>query len=375
MKDIGVYIHIPFCKAKCLYCDFISFGGKETLYEQYKNALIDEIASADFLKERNIKTIFIGGGTPTIMPPEFISEILEAVYQYNVDKNAEITIEANPKTINKEMLKVLKYSGVNRLSIGLQSTDNYLLKRLGRIHSYEDFLVNYNDAVQTGFKNINIDLMFGVPEQTVAILNETIGKIVLLKPQHISVYSLIVEENTKFYQMQEENMLVLPHEDDERLMYRNARDYLNAKGYLQYEISNFALKGYESQHNTVYWKMGEYIGFGVSAHSFYEGTRFSNTSDIDVYIQKTADDDIRDTLQVLSRQEEMEEFMFLGLRMIEGISVNDFKRRFDADIFSIYKAPIAAHKKSGLLIEKDGRLFLSPRGIEFSNRVMADFLF
>lgn len=376
MKDTGIYIHIPFCLSKCLYCDFTSFRGRDGMYESYKNALLKEIRNTPLLEEYLIKSIFIGGGTPTVLPPRFISEIMEELSKLHIADDAEITIEANPKTLNMDYLRVLKFSGINRLSMGLQSTDNTVLKKIGRIHKYEDFLINYNDALKAGFHNISADIMFGLPGQDIEGFSNTVETISKLGLRHISAYSLIIEEGTPFFDLYEEGKLDLPEESEERKMYYLLIDTLSSKDYIHYEISNFSKKGFESQHNIRYWERGEYFGFGLSAHSLVENVRYENTEDLSFYIENSSNlKNIRTNSHEISEKEAMEEFMFLGLRLIKGVGVEKFKKIFGKDIFSVYYKPIHDNIKKGLLMYEANRIFLTAKGLDLSNMVMADFLF
>ncbi|WP_250227271.1 radical SAM family heme chaperone HemW [Anaeropeptidivorans aminofermentans] len=376
MKDTGIYIHIPFCLSKCLYCDFTSFRGRDGMYESYKNALLKEIRNTPLLEEYLIKSIFIGGGTPTVLPPRFISEIMEELSKLHIADDAEITIEANPKTLNMDYLRVLKFSGINRLSMGLQSTDNTVLKKIGRIHKYEDFLINYNDALKAGFHNISADIMFGLPGQDIEGFSNTVETISKLGLRHISAYSLIIEEGTPFFDLYEEGKLDLPEESEERKMYYLLIDTLSSKDYIHYEISNFSKKGFESQHNIRYWERGEYFGFGLSAHSLVENVRYENTEDLSFYIENSSNlKNIRTNSHEISEKEAMEEFMFLGLRLIKGIDVEKFKKTFGKDIFSVYYGTIHDNIKKGLLLYEANRIFLTAKGLDLSNMVMADFLF
>lgn len=376
MKDTGIYIHIPFCLSKCLYCDFTSFRGRDGMYESYKNALLKEIRNTPLLEEYLIKSIFIGGGTPTVLPPRFISEIMEELSKLHIADDAEITIEANPKTLNMDYLRVLKFSGINRLSMGLQSTDNTVLKKIGRIHKYEDFLINYNDALKAGFHNISADIMFGLPGQDIEGFSNTVETVSKLGLRHISAYSLIIEEGTPFFDLYEEGKLDLPEESEERKMYYLLIDTLSSKDYIHYEISNFSKKGFESQHNIRYWERGEYFGFGLSAHSLVENVRYENTEDLSFYIENSSNlKNIRTNSHEISEKEAMEEFMFLGLRLIKGVGVEKFKKIFGKDIFSVYYKPIHDNIKKGLLMYEANRIFLTAKGLDLSNMVMADFLF
>lgn len=373
MKELSLYIHIPFCKQKCLYCDFPSYAGKEVLMDEYIEALNKEILQ----KCRNyiITSIFIGGGTPSYLTTNNLKSLLSTLNKLNLKRNIEFTVECNPGTLTEDNLKIMKDYKVNRLSMGLQSTKNSLLKIIGRIHSYEEFKNNYLLARKIGFDNINIDLMFGLPNQTVEEWTESLEEVINLKPDHISAYSLIIEEGTCFYDLYEKNKLQLPSEDDERLMYLCTKEILNKYNYHQYEISNFSKEGKECFHNKVYWKCNEYLGLGVSSSSFIDEKRIKNIDNINEYIKKiNKNEDIIEESYVNNLNDDMEEFVFMGLRMIYGISIDEFKQRFNKDIYVVYGDVIEKKIKEGLLICNDGRLYLSSKGIEVSNYVMSDFI-
>lgn len=357
---ISLYIHIPFCKSKCKYCDFLSFPNTEYI-NAYKKALLNEIKAFDCTD--TVKSIFIGGGTPSIIESSIIAEIMEAVSKFSILENAEITIEANPGTLTEEKLLVYKNSGINRISMGLQAWQNVLLKKLGRIHTSEEFLQSYTLAKKY-FDNINIDLMFSLPDQTMDMWLETLDNVTALKPQHISAYSLIVEEGTPFYNME----LNLPDEKTDREMYHTAISFLKDRGYNQYEISNFAQKGYESVHNSVYWQRGNYKGFGLGAASLVNSARYKNTENITDYIKGVTITEKEE----LTKDDEMAEFMFLGLRMTQGVSITKFKNEFGVNILEKYKAVINEYKDY-IIIDND-RIRLTTEGIDISNRIFADML-
>ena len=332
MKELGIYVHIPFCKKKCYYCDFVSFAGKEKDEELYIEALNKEIVLRKEVEDFEITTIYLGGGTPSFINENYIEKILNTIYEnYNVSKNAEITIEVNPGTVNKKKLEKYKNIGINRLSIGLQTTNDELLSKIGRIHKYEDFFNTYNTAREVGFTNINVDLMLGLPNQTVKDLEESVQKIIELTPEHISLYSLIIEDGTSFQKMLDENKIKLPKETLERKMYWKMKNMLEENGYIHYEISNFAKKGYESKHNLNCWNQKEYLGFGLASHSYLNNIRFCNTSNIEQYIQNIENNKIKANIEILeeqTKQDEQKEFMLLGLRKIEGVSIQEFKNKF-----------------------------------------------
>ncbi|MBI6871712.1 radical SAM family heme chaperone HemW [Clostridium aciditolerans] len=371
-KEIALYIHIPFCKQKCLYCDFPSFCGKEESMIEYSKALEKDI---DSINDRVIKTIFIGGGTPTYLSLDAWTNIKKAIDKLDKAENLEFTVEGNPGTFTEEKLKFLREMGVNRLSIGLQAWQNRILKKVGRIHSTDDFIEAYELARKVGFNNINVDLMFGLPDQNMNDLQDTLENVVKLNPEHVSCYSLIIEENTPFYKMYEEDKLNLPNEELEREMYRHVVSFLRQQGYHQYEISNFSKPKRECTHNLVYWNLEEYVGCGVASHSYVDGLRYRKTENIEEYIRDIRmNKNLKLDMHKNSLKDEMEEFMFMGLRKTDGISTIDFSERFQKDIYSVYGEIIKKYINNHMLIKKDDRLFLSKRGIEISNSIMCDFI-
>ena len=373
MKEVSLYIHIPFCKQRCFYCDFPTFSGKDHLREEYVDALIKEIR--DKCTKYLIKTIFIGGGTPSYLGENELEKLLKTVSELNLSKNIEYSMECNPGTVNEEKLKIMKKYGVNRISFGLQSCNDELLKNIGRIHTFKEFLENYKLARKIGFDNINIDLMYGLPNLTIEVWKDTLEEICKLKPEHISAYSLIIEEGTVFYNLYEKDKLKLPSEDDERIMDKITKDILINNGYHQYEISNFSLKNRECEHNKVYWSLDEYIGVGSASSSYINGYRLTNESNIGEYIRrvKLNEDTVVDKYKNL-REDEIEEFIFMGLRMLSGIDLLKFNRKFGVDIYSIYKNVMEKNIDDGLLIINKDRMYLTTKGVELSNRVMSDFI-
>ena len=372
-NTIELYIHIPFCVKKCFYCDFLSFRALAADHEAYVDQLVREIrARGAFCSELTVSTVFIGGGTPTVMEPELIRRIMEAVKEnFTLEPDAEITIEANPGTLLYNKLPVYHDCGINRVSIGLQSADNQELKNLGRVHSFEEFLKSYQSARMSGFTNISVDLMSGIPGQTLESWKNTLKKVTMLKPEHISAYSLIIEEGTPFAS----RTLNLPDEDAEYNMYEATAQILREYGFEQYEISNYAKKGRECRHNVGYWIRQDYLGFGLGASSLYGKERFANTQDMKKYLENSrTPEKIREKEPPLTREDEMAEFMFLGLRMTRGISKAEFERQFGSEIDAIYGDVLRKYKSMGLLLEENGRIFLSREGIHVSNSVMADFL-
>lgn len=449
-NELGIYIHIPFCVHKCIYCDFLSSPADVHTRKQYVRALINEIyltregkcankliknvsqgdntsyedmeeqavngltsdyalydtvcmadyektimqedisGCVDDIKSENwhiVTSIFIGGGTPSAIDAEDISDILDAVRNnYNVSDKAEITIECNPGTMDKKKAAIYRKAGINRISFGLQSTDNNELRMLGRIHTYEQFMESYKIAREAGFDNINIDLMSALPGQTMESFKAVLEKALSLGAEHISVYSLIVEEGTRLSD-NIDSFPPIPSDDEDRQMYYMTKEMLSSYGYEQYEISNYAQKGYECKHNLKYWERCDYLGFGIGAASLYSGRRYTNISDIGRYMDVLAEItnaldksyvnellQIRTDVEELSKEDEMSEYMFLGLRKTKGIDITDFKEEFGTDIKDIFGEAIEDNIASGLLIHDGNCLYLSKRGIDISNTVMSDFI-
>lgn len=378
-KPLSVYIHIPFCLRKCLYCDFLSAPAREQERDAYVRALCGEIrAEAEHYKEHTVKTVFLGGGTPSLLSGEQTARIFDVLRDcYAFSGEPEITMEMNPGTITQEKLAHYAKIGVNRVSIGLQSADHAELARLGRIHTWEEFLTGYGLCREAGFHNINIDLMSALPGQTLASYRETLRKVTALRPEHISAYSLMIEEGTPFYEMYGKAGAAasapLPEEEEERAMYEETKRLLGRFGYRRYEISNYALPGYECAHNCVYWQRGEYAGFGLGASSMAGGGRWSNVRSLPDYME-LPDGAKKTAFHTLSEDEQMEETMFLGLRMMCGVSEEAFLNAFHRPIDEIYGKVIAKHCAQGLLTRENGTVRLTDRGIDVSNYVMADFL-
>lgn len=374
MKDkISLYIHIPFCIRKCLYCDFPSFSGMESVFDDYVRMLCREIDEtySDY-RGMEVKSIFVGGGTPSVLPPALLGRISDKIFsRFDVDSKAEITIETNPGTLDAKKLGEMKSMYFNRLSMGLQAWQDRLLKKLGRIHTADEFETNFLQARDAGFKNINVDLMFALPAQSLDDWQETLEKVMKLRPEHISAYSLIIEEGTPFFDMFDRGELKEIDEVTDRKMYYLAKEMLSDKGYKQYEISNFAKEGFECYHNKVYWRTEEYQGFGLGAHSYADGVRFHNTYDMKEYLRGEG---FRLDKEFLSLQEKQEEFMFMGLRMNEGVSEAEFLRRFGESMDSVYGDEIKELISEELLVKKDGRLSLTDRGVDISNSVFEKFI-
>lgn len=372
-KPLSIYVHIPFCVRKCAYCDFLSAPATNKVQEQYLHKLIEEIRikSPEF-HAYEVKTIFFGGGTPTAVDAQLLCEVLRALKAcFEIDAEAEISLECNPGTASKEALLLYKEAGFNRLSIGLQSTEDHLLLKLGRIHNYAQFVETYQAAREVGFANINVDLMSALPDQTLEDYVETLRKVLAMKPEHISAYSLIIEEGTPFYDMD----LNLPTEEVEREMYEMTEKVLREEGYARYEISNYALPGFASKHNAVYWKRGEYLGLGLGAASLIskdgQELRLKNNSDLPSYIEGMHH--YEEALS-LSKREAMEEFFFLGLRMMEGVDIVQFKNIYGDVSYKEFEAAIYESIGEGLLCLEGTRLFLTPKGIDVSNYVFQKFL-
>lgn len=387
-KNVGLYIHIPFCKQKCQYCDFNSYAGKENLIETYMKWVEFELKGVgegnrvDYENNLDdlivVKSIYIGGGTPSFIDSKYIEKIMEIVKEcYTIDINAEITIEVNPGTVSQKKLETYLNSGINRISIGLQSTHNEILSKLGRVHSYEEFLYTYNLARKVGFKNINVDLMLGLPNQSLNDLQESITEVVNLEPEHISVYSLIIENGTPFCEKLEKQEIALPSDELERAMYWETKRKLEKAGYTHYEISNFAKPGFESKHNLSCWNQEEYIGIGVSAHSYTNNVRYSNIDSIEDYIRNYENGNEIDNFvfhEKQNKESKMKEFMMLGLRKIQGIHIQDFKNKFGENPIYLYKKELEKLVNEELL-EIDGDVIkLTNKGIDLANLVWEEFV-
>jgi len=378
MKKLGLYIHIPFCIKKCKYCDFISYESTpEDIINSYIKNLVTEIENkSEEASDYTVDSIFIGGGTPSIISESNIYSIMNAIHKnYKLDNIIEISIESNPKTLNKEKLQNYLDFGINRLSIGIQSFNDEDLKSLGRIHSVSDFHESYNFAREAGFKNINIDLMFSIPNQSVSNWMKNINEAMKIKPEHISFYSLKYEEDTVFYNMLMNGELKENDDESDRTMYWDAVNKLKENGYNHYEISNGALDGYECKHNLKYWSMEEFLGFGISASSFFMGQRYVNEKDLSTYINgiKTNKSIILDKHRN-NEEDNISEFIFTGLRKLEGINIEKFKEYTKIDIFDRFEKEIEELTEQSLLELENQFLKLTPRGIDISNTVMSKFI-
>ncbi len=381
LNELGIYIHIPFCKQKCYYCDFVSYSNKCSEVKEYIESLKKEIEEFDFSNYK-VTSIYIGGGTPSYIDSIYIVEILSELKEKlkcNLIefKDIEITIEVNPGTVDTKKLNDYKKLGINRLSIGLQSTKNDILKKIGRIHTYQEFLEIYKLARETGFKNINIDLMIGIPGQKIGDLKNTLQDIIKLEPEHISVYSLIIEENTPIKKMLENGEIKLPDEDLERNMYWYVKNTLELNGYNHYEISNFAKLGKESRHNLNCWNQEEYIGFGVAAHSYLNGIRFSNTINVEEYIQHIENNRKEENIQIeesQSLEDKKNEFMMLGFRKIQGVDIARFKEKFIDNPIFLYRENLNKLVEEGLIEVDLNHIKLTNKGIDLANLVFEEFV-
>lgn len=425
MDSLGVYVHIPFCVQKCVYCDFLSGPATRQRQQEYVEALKREIEreSAEYA-EFEVKTIFFGGGTPSILEAEDIGGILDCIREhYRLDRDAEITMELNPKTATRDKLIRLRKAGINRLSIGLQSADNAELKLLGRIHTYEDFCQTYHQAREAGFQNMNIDLMSGLPGQHMESWMQTLKNVLALQPEHISAYSLIIEEGTRLYDRLDKYPPI-PDEDEDRQMYQETKRILAEYGYGRYEISNYAKKGYECRHNMIYWQRGvehtaDYVGFGLGAASTVKNKRWRNTNNMERYLrafypekffaageayyrdsqwlsdvekdtkediefqsrinrsttaEKNIKQNIKEDIEELSVNDCMAEYMFLGLRMMHGVSKVEFAKSFARSMDEVYGKVLQKWIEQGMLSQEGDFIRLTDAGIDVSNVVLAEFL-
>ena len=395
MQNFGIYIHIPFCQRKCKYCDFVSFDKcDENTKMKYIECLIKEITckdTGDRILNKNdmnalisneiliITTIYIGGGTPSVLPVEYIEQILQAInYNFVVYENAEITIEVNPSTIDYEKLKKYKEIGINRLSICHQATHNRLLEMLGRINRYEDLCQAFENARKAGFDNINVDLMLGLPSQSMQELEDSVKKVIDLNPEHISIYSLILEEGTELEKLVESKELKMIPEDLERKMYWKTKKLLQKNGYKHYEISNFAKEGCESRHNLACWKQDEYIGFGLGAHSYLNKTRFSNTDNLDEYIKNIENNEFDKNVILQEKEqtyeEQAKEYMMLNLRKIDGASISKFEQKFQINPLFYFRFEISKLQEEGLIEVDLDNIRLTKKGLDFANLVFKEFV-
>lgn len=381
-KELGLYLHIPFCVRKCAYCDFLSFPAEEEVRKRYVNCLIEEIRQFDLAEDYVAATIFFGGGTPSLLEGSEIRRIMNTIRERfsDIREDAEITIECNPGTLTEEKLLIYKEAGINRLSLGLQSADEMELKLLGRIHTYEQFEENFYLARKAGFANINVDLMSALPGQSIENYRKTLQKVCKIAPEHISAYSLIIEQGTPFAERYGQDAAkretgekpqYLPSEEEERRMYEDTETILSDYGFHRYEISNYAKEGYACRHNIGYWKRVDYAGFGLGASALQNPLRYKNTEDLQEYLNH---DFSKKELLVLTKDNQIEETMFLGLRMTEGISLSKFEKQFGCPLPVVYRREIDRLTEGGMLRIENDRIFLTEKGMDVSNYVLSEFL-
>jgi oxygen-independent coproporphyrinogen-3 oxidase len=370
-KNLSLYIHIPFCIQKCKYCDFLSFSSSEEDRNSYIQELQKELVwKSHWAKEYQVITVFFGGGTPSILTADQMKWLMDTIKEhYDLVSDAEITIEANPGTLTKDKLFVYRQCGINRISMGLQSANDEELKKIGRIHTFDQLKENFRLAREAGFTNINLDLMSALPGQTLESYAKTLEIVAKLNPEHISAYSLIVEEGTP---LSEDEMLLsqLPDEETDRQMYQFTKERLRQSGYERYEISNYAKQGYESRHNQVYWTGGDYLGFGLGASSYFQGERFINESER----KKYRFDGDKKEVEILTKEDQMEEFMFLGMRLIKGVSKQQFFEKFGQSMDDIYGEILKKQEKEHLIKNGQDRVCLTEKGLDVSNYVFCDYL-
>lgn len=384
MKNIEIYIHIPFCEKKCNYCDFISFHANYDTVDKYIKQLIREIEVKKYLlNDYEVSSIYIGGGTPSFIDAKYISYIMQSIYNnYNVSRDAEISIEVNPNSASSSKLETYYSSGINRLSIGLQSTNDLELKLLGRVHNYSDFLNSYNYAIHIGFKNINVDLINGIPNQTPESYKKTLKQVLMLNLKHISIYNLIIENNTPFKQMLLNNEIQLPLEIDVLKMDEITKELTAYYRLNRYEISNYAKSGFECKHNLGYWSDVPYIGFGLNASSYYENKRFKNQSNINDYLylnynkymienDKTL---FYESVQNLSNIDHINEYVMLGFRKTSGINIVEFKNLFDMDFEKAFGTALKIYQGMGMVNKSNDNYYLTDEGFNISNRILSDLL-
>lgn len=375
-KKMELYVHIPFCVRKCAYCDFLSFPAERDVQRQYVDRLKKEIEKmgAGF-RETAVLSVFVGGGTPSVLDSGWMTEILACLRSnFNIEETAEISMEANPGTVTRDKLEDYRRAGINRLSFGLQSSDNRELRALGRIHTWEEFLESYFLARESGFENINVDLMSALPGQTVKSWTGTLEKVTDLDPEHISAYSLILEEGTPFFERYGEGRGdgILPDEDEEREMYHRTKEILGERGYERYEISNYARKGKECRHNIGYWTGVPYLGLGLGASSFIDGRRFRNDNDMASYL--ISEPGKRFEEEILTVKDMEEEFFYVGLRLVQGVSLREFEDRFSVSVREVYPGLMEKLVREGAAVIENERFMLTDYGMDVSNYVMAEFL-
>ncbi len=376
MEKLGIYIHIPFCIKKCDYCDFVSVKPNEEMIERYINSLINEMKIySKLIGGYLVDSIFIGGGTPSSIDIKYIYRLFEILNNsFNIASDSEITIEVNPGTIDNKKIKAYKENGINRISLGVQSLNDKILYNIGRIHNKEDIINTIKLIKLNGFDNLNTDLMIGLPGQTLPDVINSLEQIIELKPTHISLYSLIIEEGTKLYELEKNGKLILPSEDEERLMYHDAKEFLEENGYLQYEISNFSQNGFECKHNLKYWTLKPYIGLGLNSHSNIWNYRYWNYSNFTDYNEALNRGSLPiSNKEFISTKSRITEFMILGIRLNSGINREEFYKEFGTDIDYFYKDAIQKNKDLGLIYEDGRSIKLTKKGLDFSNIVELDF--
>ncbi len=378
MPPRSVYIHIPFCSHKCYYCDFTAYHLDGQPVDAYLSALYEEMNIWTQVTPPNtIDTLYIGGGTPTVLKPHQMRQLLQAIERAFPQRstNFEFTVEANPESVSKELLQILMDGGVNRISFGAQTFHPHLLRAIGRVHGVQEILYSVKWAREIGFSNLSLDLMFGLPGQTVEDMAETLEQVIAVKPEHLSCYSLKIEEGTRFYFMHQQNRLTLPTDEEEYHMFQLIRERLHQAGYRQYEISNFSLPGYESMHNKVYWQNDEYYGLGVGAHGYVNGVRYANIKGIQSYIERLENGDrpIAEQNHV-SIEESMENFMILGLRLLQGVNKVRFAQRYGKSIDQVFGHVVQSLMKKKLIADKVESIQLTEKGLLFGNEVFAAFL-
>lgn len=384
MKSLELYVHIPFCEKKCLYCDFVSFCANDETIDKYIKVLLREIEAKKYLaNDYEITSIYIGGGTPSSIPSKYISFIMESIKNsYRLSDDCEISIELNPHSTIENKLKSYYDIGINRLSFGLQSTQNNELIRLGRLHTYDDFLKAYNDALHIGYKNISVDLMNGIPEQTPESYKKTLKQVLSLHLNHISIYNLIIENGTAFKKMYDDNSLDLPLESDMEKIDAITEELTAYHRLNRYEISNYAKSGYECRHNLGYWSDIPYLGFGLNSSSYYDDKRYKNKKNLKDYLSIKYDEYIIDSdkmkyydeIEVPTKNELMNEYIMLGLRKTSGIKDSLFQKKFAISFYQTYKANLQKYIESGILIQDDDRFYLSKRGLDMQNTILSDIL-
>lgn len=376
-KKLGLYIHIPFCEHKCDYCDFYSITKFDDYVRFVDTMLLQMEDYSQKATEYTVDTIYIGGGTPTVLPVKRMLELIDGIHRnFNVSDNVEFTMEANPATVDRKMLKKYRKAGVNRLSFGLQSAINEELKSLSRIHTFEEFVDSYELAKEAGFDNINVDLMYGIPHQTKHSLGYSLEQVCDLEPKHISLYGLKIEEGTPFFERKEK--LSLPDEDSEYEMYKYAIDYLAFRGYRQYEISNFSVNGYKCRHNLKYWNCQEYIGIGPAAHSYFKDRRFSYKRNVAMFMDALeyvdSGVDIIEEDYIVTPEEKVDEYIMLNLRLTDGINTNEFKELFGKDFGEMFAKELKLYVDNGFMDFRNGHYFFTEKGMYVSNYILATFM-